>query len=145
MNVVKENAALVGLQVSDSPAFNSANLRAAISAWFCATCRPNWDANQVMLSIGSVMRGLPCGICSPHMEHFAETGMLFSSYLICSSGRSGIIPHRSNTPFVQAAAISLALGLFAKQVLHMTGLPSVGLNGTVAFLPHSEQMMFVSI
>ncbi len=36
------------------------------------------------------MRGWPCGICFPHMEHFAETGMLFSSYLICIVGVGGI-------------------------------------------------------
>ena len=36
-------------------------------------------------------------------------------------------------------------GLFAKQVLHITGLPWVGLNGTVVPLPHSEQVTCVSI
>ena len=44
------------------------------------------------------------------------------------------------------AAVKLgALGLFAKQILHMTGLPCVGLNGTVVLLPHPEQMTCVSI
>ena len=32
------------------------------------------------------MRGLACGICAPQTEHFAETGILFSSYRICIIG-----------------------------------------------------------
>ena len=47
--------------------------------------------------------------------------------------------------FNYAAAISEALGLFAKHVLHRTGLPCVGLNGTVVSLPHCEQVTCVSI
>jgi hypothetical protein len=39
-----------------------------------------------MLSIGSVMCDVSCVICSPQKEHFAETGILCSPYLICSSG-----------------------------------------------------------
>jgi hypothetical protein len=37
------------------------------------------------------MRGVPCCICSPHKEHFAETGMPFSSYLVCRFGTRGIM------------------------------------------------------
>ena len=91
------------------------------------------------------MRGVPCGICSPHAEQFAETGILFSSYLICSSGSSGIVPTSMSLAFHYAATILGALGLFSKHVLHITGLPCVGLNGTVVSLPHSEQVTCVSI
>ena len=35
--------------------------------------------------------GLLWGIASPHEEHFALTGMLFSSYLICNNGVSDIL------------------------------------------------------
>src|ERR1019366_1812102 len=38
-----------------------------------------------------MMRGVPCGICSPHREHFAETGIPFASYLVCRFGTRGII------------------------------------------------------
>ena len=38
-----------------------------------------------------------------------------------------------------------AFGLLAKQILHCTGLPCVGLNGTVVLLPHSEQVTCVSV
>jgi hypothetical protein len=37
------------------------------------------------------------------------------------------------------------LRLFAKHVLHLTGRPCVGLNGTVVLLPHSEHVTRVSI
>ena len=54
--------------------------------------------------------------------------------------------------FMQAAIsatsvllVSGAWGLFAKHVLHITGLPCVGLNGTVVLLPHSEQVTCVSV
>ena len=47
--------------------------------------------------------------------------------------------------FHYAATISGAFGLFAKQILHITGLPCVGLNGTVVLLPHSEHVTCVSI
>jgi hypothetical protein len=43
-----------------------------------------------------------------------------------------------------AATILEALGLFAKHTLHITGLPCVGLNGTVVCPPHSEQVTWVS-
>jgi hypothetical protein len=33
---------------------------------------------------------VPCGISSLHREHFAETGMPFSAYLVRRSGTSGI-------------------------------------------------------
>jgi hypothetical protein len=44
-----------------------------------------------------------------------------------------------------AATILGALDLFAKHILHITGLPCVGLNGTVVLLRHSEQVTGVSI
>src|SRR5579859_6215736 len=95
-----------------------------------------------------MMGGVPCGIRSPQREHFAETGMPFSSYLVCRFGTRGIIwivaPHFNIMPFHYAATIPGALGLFVKHVLHMTGLPCVGLNGTVVSLPHSEQVTCVS-
>jgi hypothetical protein len=47
--------------------------------------------------------------------------------------------------FNYAATILGALGLFAKHVLHSTGLPCVGLNGTVVSLPHAEQVTCVSV
>ena len=47
--------------------------------------------------------------------------------------------------FHYAAATPESLVLFAKQVLHSTGLPCVGLNGTVVLFPHSEQMTRVSV
>jgi len=36
--------------------------------------------------MGLVMRGLLCGICAPHCEHFAEMGMPFWSHLSSISG-----------------------------------------------------------
>ena len=44
-----------------------------------------------------------------------------------------------------AATMLGALVLFAKHALHITGLPCVGLNGTVVLLPHPEHVTCVSI
>jgi hypothetical protein len=38
----------------------------------------------------------------------------------------------------------VGLGCFWKQARHKTGLPCVGLNGTVVSLPHSEHVVLVS-
>jgi len=44
-----------------------------------------------------------------------------------------------------AAAPPESWGLLPRHVRHSTGLPCDGLNGTVVWLPHSEQMTCVSI
>ena len=51
----------------------------------------------------------------------------------------------SFSPHSYAATILGGLGRFAKRVLHITALPCVGLNGTVASIPHTEQLTCVSI
>jgi hypothetical protein len=59
------------------------------------------------------MYGVLWGICSPHKEHFDETGILFSSYFICNSGeRNGILeivvlcPRVRSSPTTRSSAMA---------------------------------------
>src|SRR5258708_39993633 len=95
------------------------------------------------------MRGVPCGICPPHREHFAEMGILFSSYLVCRFGVSDInldcSPPSTSMPFHYAAAISEVCSLLLKRVRNSTGLFCLGVNGTVVSLPHLVHVTCVSV